>query len=114
MKTLQGWNEFTEATCRTDWNDYARAGDEIAQDVIDYFVNIIDPRIYWSDLLQVGGTAYDYIKNEDGFYRGLFMTFAIVEGAWTYCGYCFAGETIDRSNDRAIEGSFFDGKEQIR
>ena len=94
-KTLKGWNEFTEQTGKYSWGDYARIGDIVSEDVTDYFMNVMPPRVMSYGYLQVG-EPYNHIYDLDRRIRPTFATFAKSDGVWRYYGHCFAYETINR------------------
>ena len=95
-KTLQGWCEFTDRTGKSSICHYLNKGDIVAEDIVDYFLNIMPPRAMSYGYLQVG-EPYNHVYDVSGRLRPTFMTFAKCDGVWRYYGYCFAYETIDRS-----------------
>lgn len=95
IKTLKGWNEFAEQTGKYSWNDYARIGDIVSEDVTDYFMNILPPRAMSYGYLQIG-ELYSHRYDIDRRLKPTYMTFAKCDGIWRYYGHCFAYETINR------------------
>lgn len=95
IKTLKGWNEFTERTGNGNWDYYAKVGDVVSEDVVDHFMNVMPPRAMSYGYLQVG-EPYSHIYDLDRRLRPTFATFAKCDGVWRYYGHCFAYETINR------------------
>lgn len=96
IKTLNGWCEFTDRTGKDSIYDYLNKGDVVAEDIVDYFMNIMPPRAMSYGYLQVG-EPYNHLLDDNGKYRPVFLTFAKDNGNWRYYGNCFPYETIDRS-----------------
>ena len=95
MKTLKGWNEFAERTGNGSWDYYAKVGDVVSEDITDYFMDIMPPRVMSYGYLQVG-EPYSHIYDLDRRLRPTFATFAKCDGVWRYYGHCFVYETINR------------------
>lgn len=91
MKTLKGWKESLEESIR----DYLEIGDEVDQELVDYFVNVLPPATLRGDLVQMG-EPYSHEPDENGKYRATYLTFARerYSGNWKYAGICFRGEKI--------------------
>lgn len=79
MKTYKGWGNSTAKTIY----EYLAVGDEVDEEMIDYFRDILPPATISTFILQVG-EASDHI---DG--RATFMTFKKENGKWIYKGDCF-------------------------
>lgn len=96
IKTLKGWNEFAERTENGSWSDYARVGDVVSEEIVNYFTDILPPRIMSYGYLQVG-EPHSHRYDLDRRLRPIFATFAKCDGVvWRYYGHCFAYETINR------------------
>ena len=96
IKTISGWCEFYEQIGKGSWYDYAEVGSVVDETVADSFMNALPPRSLSHGYLQMG-EAYSHAEDENGNFRATYMTFAKLNGQWTYCGNCYVGETIDRS-----------------
>jgi hypothetical protein len=83
VKTLEQWNGRT-------LEDYLNVGDQVDEEMINYFINIIPPATLNSRLLQVG-EASNHIGG-----KATFTTFERVNNIWFYRGDCFWGETESR------------------
>lgn len=89
LKTLKDWKE-------EKWDDFCKPGDLVDEDIYWHFLNILPPRSMRSGYLQVGEPNDSRLNPKTGRYASTYMTFVKVkEGAWRYCGNCFAGETIE-------------------
>jgi len=81
LKTYKGWKEsnFTRIY------DYLNIGDEVDEEMIDYFRDIMPPIIMNFCMLQVGELA-DHIGG-----KATYMTFVKEKGRWIYKGDCVRG-----------------------
>ncbi|MBQ8331100.1 MAG: hypothetical protein IJX94_01205 [Clostridia bacterium] len=92
IKSRQSWHDSGLGT----FNEYFLPGDTVAEDVVDYFMDIVPPVVLRKNLLQVG-EAHNYeFDPEKGKMRSTFATFYKAEGEWKFAGYCFLGETKNR------------------
>jgi len=90
-KTLDGWRKSGLPTVE----DYILPGDEVDDDMVDYFRDILPPICDRSSLLQAGGT-YSTEQDGTGRWRPTFITFSRSDTGWRYNGLCFPGETVNR------------------
>lgn len=105
IKSMSDW----ENSGLENFDEYFFPGDKVAEDVVDYFVNIMPPVMFGSRLVQAG-EAYDTLpeSSEPGArWRNTYMTFAVKDGSWVYIGHCFKGETTAR-----VREEIFSRKEQ--
>ena len=79
MKTYKGWLESRTKTI----DEYLNIGDEVDEEMVDYFRDILPPKTYRSDILQVG-EPYDHING-----RAIYLTFKKEDSRWIYKGNCF-------------------------
>ena len=86
IKTLERWFESGLPTAE----DYLEPGDEVDEDLIGYFLDVLPPRTNRAGLLQVGGEISS-AKNIDGCWLPTYLTFKREDGTWRYAGRCFAG-----------------------
>lgn len=85
-KTFEKWLESGLPTAE----DYLEPGDEVDEDLIGYFLDVLPPRTNRAGLLQVGGEIGS-AKNIDGCWLPTYLTFKREDGTWRYAGRCFAG-----------------------
>lgn len=81
MKTYQGWGNSGVGTI----DEYLTIGDEVDEEMIDYFRDILPPRTCNFMMLQVGEPS-DYVNC-----RATYMTFQKENGKWIFKGDCFRG-----------------------
>lgn len=92
VKTMDGWNGSG-----LSFDDYFFPGDVVAEDVVDYFVNVVPPVLMRHDCTQAGEEVSTE-KDDNGRYRATYTTFhCIGEGRWRYDGCCFKGENKNRA-----------------
>ena len=96
MKTLEGWHERGKTNEKNDWDDYCKPGNEVDREVYDYFLDIMPPRTMRRGYFQVGEPK-DHRKDDDGKWKGTYMTFAVEEQEdgsrkYVYLGNCFPGK----------------------
>lgn len=83
MKTMDGWHES-----KVNLDKYVQIGDEVSQDMADYFLTVLPPATYRANLIQIG-EPYSHVQN-----RATFSTIYKPLGAstWLYAGHCHRGE----------------------
>lgn len=86
LKTLGKWFESGLPTAE----DYLEPGDEVDEDLIGYFLDVLPPRTNRAGLLQVGGEI-STAKDVNGRWRPTCLTFKRQGGTWRYAGRCFEG-----------------------
>ena len=79
MKTLEEWSG--------NLYDYLAIGDEVDEEMVEYFRDILPPTTYRSNLIQCG-EPYSHVRG-----RATYTTFINDDGKWYYTGHCHAGET---------------------
>lgn len=104
IKTYEGWSESGVG----NFGEYCKPGEQVDDALVDYFLNVVPPATFRSNLIQAGEPYSNEFDSETGKYRSTFMTFAVIDGVWRYCGVCFAGQTQNRETcqsrlDRAIK-----------
>ena len=90
-KSLTDWHNSGLRT----FEEYFLPGDTVAEDVVDYLINVMPPQTMWSNLVQAG-EPYSHENDSKGNYRATFITFAKKDGEWQFTGYCFSKETQNR------------------
>lgn len=102
-KTLEGWQ-----STGLNLEDFLSIGDEVDDDMVDYFINVVPPLVHFKSLVQVS-EPFSSEKAEDGKYRNTFITFHREhDGHWHFAGACFAYESVNRADykshlDRVLE-----------
>ena len=94
VKTMDGWSR----SGLSEFGDYCFPGDEVSQDIVDYFVNSVPPVLMRSNCTQAG-EEYSVEKDENGEYRNTYTTFHKEPGGnWIFDGYCFFGSNENRGS----------------
>lgn len=84
------------------FDDYVFPGDQVTEDVVDYFMNLLPPAFMSYGILQVGEpVSHEYDEKNEGF-RATFSTFVKGDTSWIYAGNCFLRETVNRTKHRSI------------
>ena len=86
MKTYQDWGEHQTLT------SYLNPGDEVDQEMVDYFCGTLPPQTMTSTVIQIG-EPYDHCRNKHRKLCPVFPTIQRSGDQWFYRGLCFAGET---------------------
>lgn len=74
--------------------DACEIGDYFTQELVDDFINTLDPTCLRSDCTQLGEPVSHKI-NKKGKCKPTYATFKrVTEGIWEYCGDCFKGENV--------------------
>ena len=76
IKTLKGW----ELDGR-DLSTYLQVGDEVDEELMYYFLNVLPPATWTATCIQIGEP---YSDNENG---PTFSTLEKIDGKWTYQGH---------------------------
>lgn len=85
VKTYNGWLQSGLPT----FEDYCFPGDEVDEDIVDYFVNSVPPITLRSSCTQAG-EADSVEQDSSGRYRNTYTTFHCIENRrWRYDGLCF-------------------------
>lgn len=91
VKTLRGWRE----SGLPRFEEFCSPGDEVDQELVDYFVNILPP-IRVGPACTQAGEPVTHEKFKGGF-LATYTTFHLTgDGRWKYDGCCFPGETVNR------------------
>lgn len=94
VKTLKGWGESGVG----GFDEYYKPGDEVDEETADYLLNVVPPATHRGNLIQCGEPYSHEADENSGKYRPTYATVSAVGGKWIYCGVCFRGETLNRSN----------------
>lgn len=81
-KSYKGWLNSSAKTIE----EYLNKGDEVDNEMIEYFTDILPPITQNSLMLQVGEPS----NHIDG--KALYMTFTNENSKWIYKGDCFKGK----------------------
>ena len=87
MKTYQQWTETNKHL-----NSFLMPGDDVDEEMANYFLNVLPPRTMKPDLIQIG-EPNDEFRTEDGKIHLIYATLKKVENTWIYAGTCFAGKS---------------------
>lgn len=81
MKTMAGWHESNA----NGFTNYVQVGDEVSEDIFDYFLNVLPP-IYWTARLMQCSEPNNHV---DG--KPTYTTFKREGGKIYYAGDCHRG-----------------------
>ena len=94
IKTLAGWHEYAETHEKNGWDDYCHSGDQVDEEVYDYFLDILPPRTMRAGYFQVGEPSDSRMNPKTGRFEATYPTFAQdSRGNFFYLGACFAGKS---------------------
>ena len=99
MKTFKEWCDSNESL-----SDFLEPGDEVDEEMVDYFMDIMPPHRMSFGYLQVG-EPYDHILVKDGKeeeYKAIYSTFYKKNGKWFYAGHCTTGTTMHRPSGEIL------------
>ena len=105
IKSMADWSN----SGLENFDDFFFPGDKVAEDVVEYYTNIMPPVTFSRRLVQAG-EAHDTLPESsepEAKWHNTYMTFAVKDGSWVYVGNCFEGETVARNREE-----IFSGKEQ--
>ena len=92
VKTYKGWQESGLRT----FEEYCFPDDEVDEEMVDYFLNAVPPRLVHPNCVQAG-EPYSSEGDEQGGYRQTYITFSTLGGErWRFDGYCFYKENTNR------------------
>lgn len=88
IKTLQDWEKKGG-----NFTDFCKVGDKVDKGIVDYFVDVLPPITWRTDLVQCG-EPYGHRDNpETGRWEAMYITFAKNDsGQWYYAGICFLNQ----------------------
>lgn len=78
MKTYANW--------KGNLGDYLKVGDEVDQEMVDYFLNVLPPATWRANLVQLG-EPHSHVGG-----RATYPTLYREIGRWYYRGNCYRGE----------------------
>ncbi len=82
MKTEKGWHESKM------WlSKYLEIGDEVDEDLADYFLGVLPPAFYNHAMIQIGEP---FAHNKNG--NPIYQTIQQIDNHWYYKGICRKGE----------------------
>lgn len=87
MKTFRNWTATAMSL-----TSFLKPGDEVDQEVADYFINAVPPKTMTTDLIQLG-EPHDHFRDQDRKYRPVFATLKRQGEKWFYAGICFSGQS---------------------
>ena len=88
IKTLHEWEEKGG-----NFTDFCKVGDKVDKGIVDYFLDVLPPITWRSNLVQCG-EPYGHRDNpETGRWEAMYITFAKNDnGQWCYAGICFLNQ----------------------
>lgn len=88
IKTLQDWEKKGG-----NFTDFCKVGDKVDKGIVDYFVDVLPPITWRTDLVQCG-EPYGHRDNpKTGSWEAMYITFAKNDnGQWYYAGICFLNQ----------------------
>ena len=88
IKTLQDWEKKGG-----NFTDFCKVGDKVDKGIVDYFVDVLPPITWRTDLVQCG-EPYGHRDNpKTGRWEAMYITFAKNDnGQWYYAGICFLNQ----------------------
>lgn len=78
------------------FGEYFRVGDEVTEELVDYFMDLLPPAFMGYGMLQVGEPYSSELDPDTNTWRNTYTTFAKSEGKWKYVGECFYKQDINR------------------
>lgn len=94
IKTLDGWHQYAAAHEHHDWDAYCRPGDQVDEEVYDYFLDILPPKRMSKGYFQVGEPSDSRKNPKTGRFESTYPTFVRdARGHFYYLGACFAGKS---------------------
>lgn len=92
VKTMLGWH----ISGAESWDEYAKPGDIVSEDCVDYFLQVLPPFSMDNGYVQVGEPYSHRLNPVTGKQQATYGTFTIIgKGVWKYRGNCFKGEIFD-------------------
>ncbi len=89
MLTYELWHETGKS-----FSELALVGEEVDEEMVDYFINVLPPFSMRPGYVQVG-EAHSHREDNNGNWRPTFLTFEKNSSEqWIYRGPCFGGETV--------------------
>lgn len=89
---------FTREQWKGDFHDCCKPGEEITEELYNYFFDLLPPIGLKSSASMCGfqvSEPHDHVKCKDGKYRGRYATFGTSGGKYYYLGIFTAGRTND-------------------
>lgn len=100
IKSMADWSD----SGLENFDDFFFPGDKVAEDVVEYYTDIMPPVTLSRKLVQAGEACDTLPESKDpgARWRNTYMTFAVKDGSWVYVGNCFIGETVARSREEML------------
>ena len=88
IKTLHEWEEKGG-----NFTDFCKVGDKVDKGIVDYFLDVLPPITWRTDLVQCG-EPYGHRDNpKTGRWEAMYITFSKNDkGQWYYAGICFLNQ----------------------
>lgn len=95
VKTMDGWH-----ASGLNFDEYCKPGDEVSEDIVEYFINVLPPITLWATLVQAGEPhSHEPTSGPFGLLAPTYTTFRKQDGHWHYRGACFKGQSDNKDYD---------------
>jgi hypothetical protein len=94
-KTKAGWD-----ASRLDLSRYLEIGDEVDEELADYFLGVLPPAFYNNSIIQIG-EPYDHVNGRPTYSTIARIVGVTSAGPWKYAGHCYCGQTTEPEASRA-------------
>lgn len=78
-----------------DFERAARPGDQVEEEIVEDFLNVLPPATNSATLVQCGEPVSHCYDPDTGHWRPTYTTFSQRDGLWYYCGNCFIGKRVE-------------------
>ena len=85
LKTYEGW--------KGNLHDYLEIGDQVDQELVDYFITVLPPATYNSRCIQMG----EPYRTVNG--KMTYITLKKTNEGWAFAGDCWKGQTEEPKNE---------------
>lgn len=80
LKTYENWKKGS-------LSEYLQIGDEVDEEMMEHFLNVLPPATWRSTLIQIG-EPYSHVMG-----KATYSTLRRESGRWYYAGHCYRGES---------------------
>ncbi len=91
-KTYKGWR-----STHLNFDDYCFPGDIVDDEIVDYFVDCLPPKMLRGSCTQCG-EPYGTGEDENGVFGNTYITFSKHDRRWVFDGYCLAGKNENKEH----------------
>lgn len=87
VKTKKGWDSSGK-----NLGEYLQIGDMVDDEMMDYFLGVLPPATFRSNLIQIG-EPYDHVRGRATF-STIYKPLEVCK-YWLYAGHCYRGECTE-------------------